>query len=277
MSRRALPVALAAAALVFVPSTASAEPAVAVAHFGGVSYSADAEFTLLDGRHVFANLSRHTLGGRQEWAGFLSIRVQPACMSDPEPCWGEGEWTGSTALRAEEVSFDRSLRTASVHDVTLTLSAPYDPDPAEDVPDEEPPGEDVPPWDGDEDVPSWDEVVPGDEVPGDEAGPGDEELPPSDGEFQWPDIPVLEEDITVSLEFTGTGTVTRSADHAYTWCGEGIASCQSNRLYANRTADAVVTLVWAGGHGDTGTSITSTLSYAQGVDAGRLRASATEE
>ena len=50
-----------------------------------------------------------------------------------------------------------------------------------------------------------------------------------------------EEDVSVSLVFTGTGPVNRWADHGKL-CGDGERECESIRTYANRDADVTVTL-----------------------------------
>ena len=53
--------------------------------------------------------------------------------------------------------------------------------------------------------------------------------------------PVIEEKVSISLVFAGTGPVDRWAEHGKV-CGDGERECESTRNYANRDAVATLTL-----------------------------------
>src|SRR4051812_34951426 len=84
MSRRVLPVAVATAALVLVPSSAWAIPGHApVQTMTGESYYAYTQVSLADGRRVSASLSEFRNGpGHPDWQAGLAISVMPQ-----SPCW----------------------------------------------------------------------------------------------------------------------------------------------------------------------------------------------
>jgi hypothetical protein len=120
--RPALPIATAAAVLVLIPSTASAttEPAP-VENLFSAGYYASTEVVLPDGRKATASLGEHREANQDGWVGDLYLSA-----------WNErdcGFWmcqddrvSGSVVLTDDQVDFDRSLRTASVQDITVILS-----------------------------------------------------------------------------------------------------------------------------------------------------------
>jgi hypothetical protein len=122
MSRRALPVAVAAAALVLVPSTASATPDHApVDNLTGDTYAAHAAVRLSDGRQVHASLSESRYSPREGWRAMVSLSIQPA-----GPCWPTSACDSGTGYAFVEVDprdldIDRGLTGASVTDLDLTL------------------------------------------------------------------------------------------------------------------------------------------------------------
>jgi hypothetical protein len=205
--RRSLPIAsVAAAAVALLPGTASAVPGGApVDNTFSASYSANAELVLPDGRHASVWLGEHRGASQAGWRGQLNLTVWSEYT-----CWEiytcqEGYASGYAELTDEQVTFGRSLATASATDVPITLGTS-----------------------------SWD---------------------PETGEFR-----TSQETVTVSVLFTATGAVERSASHGKV-CGDGERECQSVRLYVNREATATVTLGDQAGVGG------GSMSYAQGVDA----------
>ena len=261
MLRRVLPVA-AAAAVVLVPSAAWATPAQApVDSYRGSSYSGFAnDVVLSNGWHANAYLGEGSGTNQRQGWGFLSLEVwDPSQCPEEDGCYAPHSYW-SAQLTAEQVDFDRGLRTASVKNVPVELPDPtYVPTPG-----------DEDPWIGGED-PGTGEVGPGTgEVdPGTgEVDPGTGEVDPGTGEdgtlpdpdptdFPQPETITL----SVSLTVTGTGPVDRSADHQ-TICGDGEGVCQSVRVYATRGALARLTLgEWSGD------ASSASLSYTQGIDA----------
>lgn len=80
-------------------------------------------------------------------------------------------------------------------------------------------------------------------------------------------VPATTEDVTVSLAFTGTGTIDRSAQHILAdYCGADSTGCQSTGIGARRTADVTVTLAWASGEPNALDSDAGLLTYDQSVD-----------
>jgi hypothetical protein len=71
---------------------------------------------------------------------------------------------------------------------------------------------------------------------------------------------VSEEEVSVGLVFTGTGKVSRWAEHGKV-CGDGERECESIRNYANR--DAVATLTLDG----VAHTAAGAMSFAHGIDA----------
>ncbi len=121
MSRRALPVAVAAAALVLVPSTASATPGVTPQTRAGESVYAYSFVPLPDGRRVLASLSELHSGpdGTRQAAMSLSV-------SSGQVCWPTSLCDGGTGqafleLDPKVLDFDRNLAGASVTDLPVTL------------------------------------------------------------------------------------------------------------------------------------------------------------
>jgi hypothetical protein len=157
------------------------------------------------------------------------------------PCWGEvceSHSSASADLSPAQVDMDRSLRTASVSDVSVELVDPatWVPDP---LPDGEGPGNAPEPWTGEDPGTVVDD--PGTVV----EDPGTVVDDPGNGEDPWtgedPDVPLPVEPepmtLTVSLAFTGTGLIDRTANH-YNMCGDGDRECQAIRVEAQRAAVA---------------------------------------
>lgn len=233
MLRRSLPVvAAAAAALAFTTGTASAAPAP-VDHFAYAGYFATVDAHLLDGRTVTATLTQYYGENQSVSSGFLGIYVQPPCgvASTGRQC---APWAiGSTALSGDQVEFDRGLRGASVTDIPLTLTTPehY----------------------------VWNTGMPG--------GPSPDGMPPMPGEPTGPVlVPEKIEAVTVSFDFTGTGAISRDAQHTLAdYCGGDSTGCQSTGVTARRTADVVGALAWASGGTDSVTSGDGSLLFDQSV------------
>jgi hypothetical protein len=231
--QRRLLVVAGAATVVLAPSTAWAAPSGSpVDHYFAAGYHATAEFQLPDGREVRASLTENRSADHRDRRGFLSVDVLTPCA--PAPC---ASWTasGSTDLTDEQVTFDRGLRAASVENVmlTLTTSARVLPGPGL------PPGGYLPPVGGPPTAPYTPPVI----------------------------APAQTEQVTITLEFTGTGSVDRHAGHEYTDCSD-TGMCQSTRLSAERSAHTVMSLVHEDGGSDAGETDEGSLSFLQGVDNG---------
>lgn len=239
MLRRVLPVA-AAAALVLVPSSAWAVPESGiVSHFAFAGYFAEVHAQLPDGHTFYATLSQGHGQDHSESDGFLYVIVgQPCDPSTGQQC--QPEASGSVYLTGDQVEFDRGLTGASVENVPLTLTTPGR-------------------W-------VWNSGLSG--------GPSDGGDPPlSPPPFSPPEssgpvyVPGTTEDVTVSLDFTGTGAVSRSAQHILAdYCGADSVGCQSTGILARRTADATITLVRATQEIQTAKSSDGLLTYNQSVD-----------
>jgi len=244
MPRRSLSVAAAAAAaLAFVPGTASAAPADApVVRYFASSYEATADFVLPDGRPASASLSKFRGASTDEWQGSLRLDVTTPCSTSPACSPSTG--FGSTEVAGDQITFDRSLHTASVEDVTISVVTAGFGGPG--LPPGLPGGGTVtpPPYD-------WPPLPPTDQI---SPPPGGELSPPPPGD-QLPStgqLPSLPEDWTapapntetfvVSLAFTGTGELTHEVTQGYGQCGDGSTNCQSLRKYDQRAASAVLTL-----------------------------------
>jgi hypothetical protein len=244
-----------AATVVLAPSTAWAAPSgLPVDHYFSAGYHATAEFQLPDGREVRASLSENRSADQRDRRGFLSVDVLTPCA--PAPC-ASSTASGSTDLPDEEVTFDRGLRAASVENVLLTLTTPPRVLPGPGLP----PGGSLPP------VGSFPPVGYLPPVGGPSVGG-----PPTAPYTPPVMAPAQTEQVTVTLEFTGTGSVDRSAGHEYTDCSD-TGMCQSTRLSAARSAHAVLALVHEDGGSDAGETDEGSLSFQQGVDnGGRLPA-----
>ena len=122
MLRRALPVAVATAALAFLPATASAAPTSAPVKITAfTSYQALATVQLPDGRRVQATVSKTSALDGRGWHSSLTLWVQPSldCLAVGDCDSGTG--LGSVVLGDRQLRFDQSLRTVSVAEVTLDL------------------------------------------------------------------------------------------------------------------------------------------------------------
>jgi hypothetical protein len=241
--RRVLPV-VAAAALVLVPSSAWAAPAQGpVNHYGYAGQFAMVDAQLPGGRTVNATLTQYYGTNHSETSGFLSLSVQQPCdvASTGRQCLPGA--SGYAELTGDQVEFDRGLRGASVEDVPLTLTTPA--------------------------YYSWSNTVAGGSLSNAGQPPlGMPPFPPALGEPTGPVlVPGTSEDVTVSLEFTGTGSIDRSAQHTLAdYCGMDSTGCQSTHVGAARTAEVTITLARASGETTTAASSTGLLTYDQSVD-----------
>lgn len=203
MSRRALPIALVAAAIVLAPATASAGPQQSFAAVQpSESFYATTEVVLPDGRHAQATLGEYRSGIRGSWSGSLSLQVWEEVPCDQPWGCGGSRPSGYASLTDDQVQFTRNLSRAAAVDIPVTLTSA-----------------------------SW--------------GSG--------GYTQ------TTEQVTVSVVFTGTGAITRTADRGDV-CGDGSPGCLSLRTSADRAATATVTV-----DGGSGTGAGS-LNHAAGVD-----------
>jgi hypothetical protein len=122
MLSRVLPVAVAAAALALIPSTASATPEPApVENIFAAGYNANVEVLLPDGRHASAWIGEYRGASQYGWERELSLRVW-----SEYPCYGtwtcrSGEASALVTLTDEQVDFSRDLGEASATDVDVTL------------------------------------------------------------------------------------------------------------------------------------------------------------
>jgi hypothetical protein len=121
MSRRALPVAVAAAALVLVPSTASATPDDAPETRVGESSYAYAFVSLSDGRRVLASLSELHNGPGNARQAAVSLAVSSGRYCWPTSLCDAGTGQAFLELDPKELDFDRNLAGASVTDLPVTL------------------------------------------------------------------------------------------------------------------------------------------------------------
>jgi hypothetical protein len=113
--RRALPVAVAAAAFVLVPTTASATPAQApVENMFSAGYYATAEMVLSDGRLASVSLSEYRGASQDGWHGSLGLSVRRDANS-----WQAA--SGYAQVTDEQVDFRRNLGGASAIDIPVTL------------------------------------------------------------------------------------------------------------------------------------------------------------
>ena len=112
MIRRALPVAAAALSLALVPATASATPPQApVESLQGESYYAIVEDVVLpNGMHATAYVSKGRSSNQREGWGSLQLDVATTYDCGDQVCSSHSY--GFQELTAEQVQFDRSLRTA---------------------------------------------------------------------------------------------------------------------------------------------------------------------
>jgi hypothetical protein len=120
--RRALPAALAAAAFVLIPSTASATPEPApVENYMFTGYYGEAEAVLADGRTVQVSLGESRGTGPEVSAQLYvnTFRKRP-CTWGPGICQTDLAG-GPVEVTAEQVNFSRSLGSASVTDVPVTF------------------------------------------------------------------------------------------------------------------------------------------------------------
>jgi hypothetical protein len=209
-------------------------------------YASAQDVVLPNGWHVNASFSEISGTNLRHGRGYLSLDVWTTY-----PCWGEvceaHSWA-SAELSPNQIETDRSLRTASVRDVSVELVDPavWLPNP---LPEAEPWPED--PGTGGED-PGAGEVEPwtgegpgaGEEEPWTGEGPGAGEEEPWTGEDpgaggEDPDAPTPVEPepmtLTLSLTFEGVGPIDRTASHQ-TICGDGGRECQSIRVASSRAA-----------------------------------------
>jgi hypothetical protein len=192
MSRRALPVAVAAAALVLVPSTASAAPDQTPQTMVGESLYADARGSLSDGRQFLASLNEARTGPGGDRRASVSITLSPGQLCWPTTLCDAGTGHAWLELDPEDLDFDRNLDQASVENLQVTLQRSV-----------------------------W------------------------AGGMTWT---YVEEEVQVSLTFTGTGGVVRDTYHGQT-CGDGSGECRGTRVDASREATAVVVVDEATGSG----------------------------
>lgn len=121
MLRRVLPVAAAAAALVAIPSTASATaPQAPVENIFSAGYYGYTDFDLPGGRRVYATLSEYRGASQNGWSGALSVSLTTPCPDDPS-CVASDAW-GTVLLTQAQVDFSRNLDGASALDVPMTLT-----------------------------------------------------------------------------------------------------------------------------------------------------------
>jgi hypothetical protein len=238
MLRRSLSVvAAAAAAIAFVPGTASAAPAdKPVVRYFASSYDGTAEFVLPDGRTATASLSKFRGASTDPWRGSLNLNISTPCSTSTSCLASTG--FGSTELTGDQITFDRSLRTASVDDVSIdVVTAGF--------------GGPGLPGGGTVSPPPYDWPLPTTEVvppPGGELSPPPpgSDMPPT-GQLPWlpgnwtPPAPITET-FHVSLAFTGTGELSHEVTTERGQCGDGSRDCQSLRKYDQREASAVLTL-----------------------------------
>lgn len=122
MLRRVLPVAAAVAALVAIPSTASATAPQAPAEnmfFAG--YYGSADLLLPDGRQAAVSLYENRAASQNGWSGDLSVTVTDDSCSEDFSCvvaWGD------VPLTEAQVAFSRNLDGASVAPLPMTLWSP---------------------------------------------------------------------------------------------------------------------------------------------------------
>ena len=121
MSRRALPVAVAAAALVFVPSTASATPDQVPVTMVGESLYAHTTVSMPDGRRVHASLSELQNGPGSNRRAAVSVSVSPGRYCWPTSLCGAGTGHAFVELSPDALDFDRNLAEASIIDLPVTL------------------------------------------------------------------------------------------------------------------------------------------------------------
>lgn len=227
MLRRSLPVvAAAAAAFAFVPGVASAAPADApVVRYFASSYDGTADFVLPDGRTASASLSKFRAASTDQWQGSLSLNITTPC-STPTGCHPSTAF-GWTEVSGDQITFDRSLRRASVEGVTISVVTPGFGGPG--LPPGLPGGGTVTP-------PAYDVPPP---PPGFDMPPTDP-FPTPPG--VWTPPSQTTETLVVNLTFTGAGELTHEVTTGYGQCGDGSSDCQSLRKYDQRPASAVLAL-----------------------------------
>lgn len=121
MLRRLLPLPVAAAAAVLIPGVASAAPAAAPAPVtvtGAEDYSASTTVLLPDGTAMHVFLGKFRSSGAAGWQGELDLWSDPVC-TDSMGCTSTN---GSAQLAGGQVSFGRTLDSASVRAVPVTFS-----------------------------------------------------------------------------------------------------------------------------------------------------------
>jgi hypothetical protein len=215
-----------------------------VGHYSSAGYYGTVDAQLPDGRQVTATLYEVYEENHHATRGFLNLQVGKPCAFVPSPGVCAPAANGWANLTGDQIEFDRGLRGASVDDVTLTLWTPAYYLPGSGVPGGLPPGDGtVPP-----------------PMPPIGGSPGGSYSPPVL-------VPGTTEVVTVDLVLTGTGTISRHAEHVVADCGSDSTGCQSTRLLAERPADVTVTLGRESGVTMTADSDAGQLAYAQGVDA----------
>ena len=304
MLRRVLPVAAVAAAITLAPSAAWATPDSApVENTFAAGYSASVDVILSDGRHASATINEYRGAVRDGWRGGLSLQVWNEQPCDWDYCPTQSAF-GSVDLTDAQVSFDRNLRTASVHDVAVEVVDPTygaEPDPWIGDPGEGDSGDGsaagaVDGSDGSGDAPVTDpgtgdmsgggdpavgdpavgdpavgDPAVGDPAAGDpsegDAGPGDEGA--GDGTGGLPDdqpvvVPWAPQTFVVSLEFKATGGSNLTYRDATHQTTCGDGSRECQSNRLYVQRQAPATLTLDGA---SYTSKTGMMSYSQGVDA----------
>jgi hypothetical protein len=211
-----------------------------VNHSAYAGYFATADVQLADGRHVSASLTDYYGANHSASSGFLSLQVQQPCGVVPPGGMCPPSASGAAELSGDQLQIDRGLRGASAENVSLMLTTPAYYVWGAGVPGAFPTMGDVPPL-------------------------GPPPFPPA--QYTPPVlVPATTEVVTVSIEFTGTGTVSRDAQHTFAeYCGADSTGCQSTHVGAVRTADVTVTVGWASG-GASSVSGSGLLTYDQSVD-----------